>query len=165
MKAIELSKFKINSSIARGLAEGSWGRGGTSAYKTNRKGAYYYSCSGHGGYIVDSAALSDEECAAIDKYNDNFGRAHEIDILVHDWNGVEMVIGWSNPYSYKSRRYRYDRSYGTTPEWRKYEYYEFEEDCAWAMLEHLTDIRAEGSGWNEVERKAAAEKTFNHYHG
>ncbi len=51
----------INSSQARLLAEAKWGTGGTKSEPTGRVGVYYFSCSGHGGYVFDDAVLTQEE--------------------------------------------------------------------------------------------------------
>lgn len=52
----------------RRIAESMWGRDGTTGYRTNRRGAYYYSCAGHGGYIVDADSLTASERSSIEKY-------------------------------------------------------------------------------------------------
>jgi len=65
MKAVLFKDFKIN---ARRIAEAMWGTGGTNATKTNRRGAYYYSCSAHGGYVVSGDCLTEEEKAKLHEY-------------------------------------------------------------------------------------------------
>lgn len=51
---------------ARNIAENEWGRGGTHSYRTNRAGAFYFSCSGHGGFVIDAAALTPHERQLMD---------------------------------------------------------------------------------------------------
>ena len=53
---------------ARQLAEEEWGRGGTDSHPTNRPGAYYFSCSAHGGFVIDTRTLTDTEFLCISKY-------------------------------------------------------------------------------------------------
>lgn len=46
----------ITHSQARNLAESRWGRGGTSSETTGHPGIFYFSCSSHGGFIIDGKA-------------------------------------------------------------------------------------------------------------
>lgn len=122
----------LRHSEARRIAEAMWGSGGTSAYRTNRRGAYYFSCAGHGGYIVDAAALGALEKQAIAPY---YGSPEPWTRYV--WaNGKRSAF--EHPNRQKRGSYRIDStSYTVTGT-----YYVFEEDCDWAILEKLTPIRA-----------------------
>ena len=60
----------ITHSQARSMAEANWGRGGTKSRRTNRTGAFYFSCSSHGGYIIDGRAMSEEARKAISAYRE-----------------------------------------------------------------------------------------------
>lgn len=102
-------KLVIGKLIARKIAEDLWEKGGTCLYETNRNGAYWFSCSSHGGYIVD------ENCLSLEERN----RINEIGIFSEDYNFVKNGEG----------------IIGTFKAWV------FEEDCAWSVLETLTDIR------------------------
>lgn len=144
--------MRLNSSKARSFAETLWGRGGTNGYRTNRKGAYYYSCSGHGGYVVDAEALTPEERANIDVYV----KAEKVFYADHA-NGKNYFL--QNPFSVRRQRYHIypDTVTGYT------QVYVFEEDCDWAVLEKFTDIRTEGVV-NPEARAAAVEPTFERWH-
>ncbi len=123
----------LTSNKARSFAETLWGRGGTNAYRTNRPGAFYYSCSGHGGYVVDGGVLTKEERAEIDKY------VSPETVLVVTRNGKPYFI--QNPSTVRTQRYRV---YTDSVKLRDYPIYFFEEDCDWAVLEKFTNIRAGG---------------------
>lgn len=58
---------------ARRIAEAEWGSGGTTYYETNRQGTYWFSCSGHGGFVIDKACLSDDEIASLSPHLDMKG--------------------------------------------------------------------------------------------
>lgn len=134
-KSIPLPEFRFDSSRARNLAESLWGRGGTSALRTNRKGAYFFRCSAHGGYVVDHRALTREERLSIDRHV----APKNVSLLVQTRNDGEYVLAVDNPHTTRVR-YRYDPSLGPV-RWHPYPVYAFEEDCAWVILERLTDIR------------------------
>lgn len=46
---------------ARAIAEQQWGDAGQGEVATNREGAYYFSCSSHGGFVIDNQALTGAE--------------------------------------------------------------------------------------------------------
>lgn len=138
MKAVKLADFRIP---ARHIAGLEWGTVNTS-YRTNRHGAYYYSCSGHGGYVVDSRCLTPKERRCLDRYTE----PQTLRILVQQRNGGGgVVIGVNCAYfqscgPIRHKRYSYAPMLGPV-EFREIPVYVFEEDCDWAILEKLTDIR------------------------
>lgn len=144
----------ISGSRARTLAETNWGTGGTHAYRTNRKGVFYYSCSGHGGYVVDGNALTFDERANIDRY-----QTPEIVWAIID-NETGVIRKTSNPYSMKAFRARY---YHTERLDKNYPIYFFEEDCAWAILEKFTDIRAKGRNLTPEQQDEFIDETFKRW--
>lgn len=144
----------ISGSRARVLAETSWGTGGTHAYRTNRKGAFYYSCSGHGGYVVDGNALTDAERADIDRYH----KPEIVWAIINNETGV--VRKTSNPNSIKRFHARW---YDTERLDKNYPIYFFEEDCDWAILEKFTDIRAKGAITDEQERTWYINRAFERW--
>ncbi len=163
MQAIALKDFKVP---ARHIAKLSWGDV-NAGYRTNRRGAYYYSCSGHGGYVVDSRCLSKHERASIDKYT----TPYPLRVLVQHRNGkggdviiatdCREFIRCGNKASFRGKSHRYSPSLGPI-DWQEIPVYCFEEDCDWAILEKFTDIRSEYlRGKDEVEYKKAINKTFN----
>ena len=135
MKPISSDKFQPN---IRQIANNSWG-GDCQSIKTNRNGAYYYSCSAHGGYVVKSLALSKEERTMIDAKHS----PEMLPILVQKRKDGDFVIavdyGKFNPV-YRRRKISYNPSLGSV-EWRGHPMYLFEEDEEWSILEHYTDIR------------------------
>lgn len=142
--------MKINT---RHCAELTWGKGGTHPYRTNRKGAYYYSCSGHGGYVVLADALSEEEKAKINPY------AEPVNVPTLELNGKVYGTYYGNiPQDYTGRGSK--RRFKSAPgaEWVDNLVYFFEEDCDWAILEKFTDIRRDGrgEGHEEVIEKSMA---------
>lgn len=143
------NQLVLNSSRARSFAETKWGRGGTRSYRTNRAGAYYFSCAGHGGYIVDAFALSQEERDKINEYV----KPEDVLAIVKP-NGDVFYV--SNPYTARTRRISYSRLYTLG----EHQIYYFEEDCDWAVLEALTHVRCVGS-----PSKEEAQRVFEHWHG
>jgi hypothetical protein len=137
MKAVLLEDYKIN---PRAIAEAMWGTGGTNAVRTNRKGAYYYSCSAHGGYVVSPNAFTDEEKALVNQYTEPM----KIQALVQHRTDGDYVIAVSlsaiQRYVGKNRQFRYTPHLGQV-EWVDIEFYAFEEDCDWAIVEKLTEIK------------------------
>lgn len=125
------------------IAEASWGRGGTSSHKTTRPGFRYFSCSGHGGYVVDGRRLTPEEKAELDAHD------FEPDILHVLVQSVPAGKMGSTPhfedYVIGARRSSrrpiwYDVTKGKV-EWRGIPVYLFEEDCDWALVEKVTGVR------------------------
>jgi hypothetical protein len=153
---------------ARAIAELKWGRGGTNALKTNRKGAYYYSCSSHGGYIVCANDLTEAEKESLNQYT----KPEYINLMVqtqHD--GLEYVIRVDNTpmsrYGEVSKSYSYNPQNGSV-RWVKYYIYTFEEDCEWSILEKFTNIRLKEElklSADDLERRAnSIENTFKQYY-
>lgn len=136
--------FALTSSKARSFAETRWGRGGTRSYRTNRFGAFYYSCSSHGGYVVAGYTLSAAERANIDKHV-----APEKCTWVYDTSTGKTTF-LSNPNNMRAQRYRFNPDRQA----REFNYpvYYFEEDCDWAVLEKFTDIRR--NVWNNEDPDA-----------
>lgn len=161
MKATLLKDYKIN---PRAIAEAMWGTGGTNATRTNRRGAYYYSCSAHGGYVVSLKALTEEEKALLNQYTETM----KIQALVQHRTDGDYVIAVSlstmQRYIGKNRKqFRYTPHLGKV-EWVDIEFYAFEEDCDWAILEKLTDIRANGSSTiSDTERQEIIDRTFSQW--
>jgi hypothetical protein len=134
--------FKLDS---RRIAEQMWGRDATE-YKTNRKGARYFSCSQHGGYVVDSRCLTDEEKDRIQPYMNEYNPA-PVSVLVQHQGERDVIIGTSYAHftnTGRARNIRYNPALGPV-EWVLVPVYTFEEDVDYAILEKLTDIRAHGA--------------------
>jgi hypothetical protein len=165
VKPTPLTKYRIP---AYSIAEMSWGSGGTHAYRCNRRGAYYYSCSGHGGYVVDSRCLTRKERAKIERHI----KPIDLRLLVQrrNGNGHRFVIGVSMLNVPRSGcRLRSQSFFNYSPrlgpiEWVDLPVYLFEEDCDWAVLEKLTDIRAEHPHLTERQRRHYINETFNQWH-
>lgn len=126
----------LESSRARCFAECLWGRGGTISRRTNRKGAFYFSCSGRGGRNAEGDTLTAEEKEQIEKY------VTPDECFVSYRGGNGKVVIWENPFTaYGKRRYGiYSDSVDT-----KKKIYVFEEDSDWAILEKFTNIRTKSS--------------------
>jgi hypothetical protein len=136
----------LTSSLARQTAESQWGRGGTTAYKTNRKGAYYFSCSSHGGFVISASALSKDEYAAISEF-----ATPEI-MTVYLSNEDDRVLLAFHPFRRNSGKLR---GYGSAG-YRivKEEIFLLEEDCNWVLAVKFAGIKVKDM------KEEAAEKTF-----
>lgn len=136
----------LTASLARQTAESQWGRGGTTSYKTNRKGAYYFSCSGHGGFVISGSALSEDERNKIKEFV-----SPEI-MTVYVENETDKVLLAFQPF----RRNRGKlRGYGSAG-YRivEEEIFLLEEDCNWALAVKFAGITVKDM------KEEAAEKTF-----
>jgi len=142
----------------RNIAESAWGRGGTKAYRTNRKGVSYFSCSGHGGYVVPASSLTDEERAKLEAYG---AKAERVYRLVGP-DGQTYGIDYSHVSKYATRARRFRCPPGS--QWLASEFFLFEEDCDWSLLETLTDIRASGAMSPEPELDFFRTQNFNRWH-
>lgn len=136
----------LTSALARATAEARWGRGGTTAYKTNRKGAYYFSCAGHGGFVISAKALSASEYEALSKYV-----TPEV-MTVYIANEDNSVLLAFHPFRLKSGKLPYAGPLGHRVE--KEELFLLEEDCDWSLAVILAGIMTPDM------TKEAAEKTF-----
>lgn len=105
---------------------------GSDAYavRTNRKGAFYYNCSGHGGYVVDGRSLSEAERTAIDR----FIQPEFATEIVRTATGIQCQF--RGPTSRRSLHYNSHSQHAV-----EVPIYFFEEDCDWCILEKFTDIR------------------------
>ena len=140
----------LTASLARQTAEATWGRLGTKAYKTNRTGAYYFSCSGHGGFVISAKALSPTEYEALSKYV-----TPEV-MTVYVANEDNRVLLAFHPFRLKSGKLPYAGPMGHRVE--KEEVFLLEEDCAWSLAVVLAGIMTKDM------TKAAAEKTFYNWY-
>jgi hypothetical protein len=140
----------LTSSLARQTAEATWGRGGTTAYKTNRKGAYYFSCAGHGGFVISAKALSLTEYEAISKYV-----TPEV-MTVYVANEDDSVLLAFHPFRLKSGKLPYAGPMGHRVE--KEEIFMLEEDCAWSLAVILAGITT-----TDMTKEAAFETFYNWY--
>jgi hypothetical protein len=113
----------LTHSQARNIAEHLWGRGGTNATRTNRPGAFYFSCSGHGGFVIDGRCLTDQEREAILRYAKP-DQAHE---YFNPQSG--KVYRLMHPFCTRQRSYRVPYS----AQMRVIDIFTFEEDCAWSI--------------------------------
>lgn len=134
--------FMVSHTAARTLAEQRWGTGGTSYDRCNRRGAFYFSCSAHGGYVVDANALTAEERAKIEQYR----TPETVQILVQAGE-VLAVVG---PDRRTSKRVLINPAKGDAV-WQDHPVFYFEEDCDWAILESYTDIIAAYAAQKKAE--------------
>lgn len=146
-------KPMLQSSKARTFAETRWGTGGTQQYKTTRPGVFYFSCSGHGGYIVDSDRLTREEYENIIKYT----TPEKCLVVIRG----DKITFWQIPDSPRTQKYKlYTDSYTSEKQ-----VFFFEEDCDWSILEKFTNIRRKETfhGLTSEEYLAYVESTFNRW--
>ena len=155
MKPISRDQFSINHEIAKNLAEARWGRGGTTSYRTNRKGVYYFSCSSHGGYVVDLKALTSDDIKEISQYIS----FETMEIVLND----DYVFGYFNPFTHKRNASVSVPMYTVGVRKSNYHFYLFEEDCDWAILEKFTDIRRKDGVPEEENQKYIADTFYNWY--
>lgn len=132
----------LSHSEARSIAESMWGTGGTHCYKTNRRGAFYFACSGHGGFVIDAAAMTDAERNALRPY-------------ISSEAYTRYMFGSKTRIMHRHRSRGFKIPFDYTIE--SGEFYLFEEDCDWCLAYLLAGIKRENDG---AETKAAAIGTF-----
>lgn len=163
MKHIKLCEFKINSSIARNIAR-QWGEV-NHTYKTNRKWAYYFSCSWHWWFIIDWQALTMVEKDLFKKINIT---PYTINIIVgtsnKDW--LDYVLHISYQTRRAGNRILYFSSEFENKRRVEYNYYEGEEDCNRALYSYFLDIQYwyTNTDWQEIRlTKDRAEPTIKNW--
>ena len=143
----------LNSAYARSIARSLWGEV-NHVYKTGHMGAYYFSCSSHGGYVVDGNVLTDEQRENIEKYV----TPYEVYVEVNRNTGDVRV---QNPCSSQGFHYSPYNQIVTD-----HKIFVFEEDCDWSVLEKFTDIRPkEKRVRSEEQHREVIERCFNRYYG
>lgn len=134
---------RLTSSQARNLAAKLWGDV-NSSYRVNRKGVYYFSCAGHGGYVVDPRALSPKEFEALKEVAFPGSANCWIWTWTEEWSGKtksRMRDDIPSPFGRRPSSVRV----GSNAIKDEINVLFFEEDCAWASLEYICeDIRISG---------------------
>jgi hypothetical protein len=126
-------------SQARGIAESLWGPRGTAAYRTNRVGAFYFSCSGHGGFVIDDRALTQRERTLLTESGFKADRCWG----VRDASGRVITIRHPDSQVTRPRKVTYRPGRGEYVD-RGIPVWTLEEDCEWAAAYALTAIRTPG---------------------
>ncbi|WP_454287224.1 hypothetical protein [Rhizobium arsenicireducens] len=134
----------LNHSQARSIAEARWGRGGTNSEPTTRRGAFYFSCSGHGGFVIDARALTPEERAAIEPYV-SFDTAKS-----YTWGRHQVLM---HPYRTTGAKVALD---AVT---EQFDFLLLEEDCDWCLAYVFTGIRHR----NKPAKGEYAQRTFDQW--
>jgi hypothetical protein len=124
----------IGHSNARVMAEQSWGKHGTTSHKTNRRGVFYFSCSGHGGFVIDADALTEAEQKSLDQY-----LPHDTAEIFFD-KSTGKIHRCLSPFTDKRRTFTYRMSWGRADK----KIYLAEEDCDWAILVLFCGITVKG---------------------
>lgn len=145
--------YRLTSARARSMAECRWGRGGTRSYKTNTPHAYFFACSGHGGYVIDGACLSPEQRQTLNQ----FVEPEKVQTVIRG-SHVDFM---QNPFSNRTQRYRIRPGQQVV----EHPIYLFEEDSAWALLETLTDVRLTNAYKDEAAYTESRQKMFERWYG
>lgn len=114
----DITMSQITAAEARAIATAMWGKI-NHTYKTNTKGAYCFSCEGHGGFIVATESIPNNQRDFVNKYS----REYE-------------AIRYTNTNTNKSRLMHHARIRGARFAYNKTEnikYYIFEEDCEYCI--------------------------------
>jgi hypothetical protein len=135
---------KLTHSAARGMAEAMWGTGGTNSEPTNTPSAFYFSCSGHGGFIIGEDAITPKQQAALAPYIT-----------------PELCTLYGDKLMHPYRRRKISATWREFEQARDYKVYVFEEDCDWALVHKFTTIRLRHPPHVTCDQ---ADDTFNQYH-
>lgn len=135
---------------ARSIAEAMWGPDGTRQRSMSRPGAWWFTCSQHGGAIIDGRTLTAEERAALIPHC----TPADADLYEH----AGRIVGLMNP----ERRRPLRVPIGSTK--TRIQIFTFEEDCAWCLLYLFTGIRDRDPA-RAAKSEASAQRTFDLYFG
>lgn len=135
--AIATQPRLLSGSQARSLAEALWGPRGTTAYRTNRSGAFHFSCSGHGGFVIDDRALTNQERAHLQAA----GFKPDACWGVLDADGQIVTIRHPDSQALRPRPVSYRAGRGEVPS-HDIPAWVFEEDCDWAAVPVFTGIHS-----------------------
>ena len=135
----------IKHNEARAIAEAMWGKGGTNSERTNARGAFWFSCSGHGGFIIADEAITDAQRDAMRK--DGF-----------EPETATRYIGWRktvfmHPHRMRGARIAYHATETVT-------YWVFEEDCNWCMPALFCGIGTKSMTEDWKTTREHAERTY-----
>lgn len=138
-----ISKYRLH---LENIAEMLWGRGNTKSYKTNRKGAKFYTCSRGGGYVIDTRCLTLDE---IDKVESPGYNAGTIRLYVEKHNNEPYVLLRDASYfgSYQKNKaftLPYELSFNPNREWISIIINFFDKEFRYKILHQYTDIRVIG---------------------
>ena len=125
---------------ARQIAESQWGRGGTNSEKTNTRGAFWFSCASHGGFVIDSRVLDAVALKKITKY------ASPDRVTRYHLNGKTYGLKWPG------RRNAFRIPFNVEHE--VFDVFLLEEDCDWALAYMFTTIRLK-KDMGDLERMAS----------
>ncbi|TGR74839.1 hypothetical protein EN836_33120 [Mesorhizobium sp. M1C.F.Ca.ET.193.01.1.1] len=132
----------LTHSQARSIAEAVWGTGGTHSTRTNRNGAFYFSCSSHGGFVIDARCLAHDEYARIRRYVD-----------------PEQAEDYGKAVNHPYRRRSFKVTHAQLCNREDFEFFLLEEDCDWCLAPLMADIRTlDGRMTNED-----AQRTFDQW--
>ena len=116
----------LTHSQAKSIAEARWGRGGTNSYRTTRRGAFYFSCSCHGGFVIDARTLTPEERVAIERY------VSPDKARIYSWDGHQVLM---HPYRNSGAKVALDATV------EDFDFFLLEEDCDWCLAYLFTTIK------------------------
>lgn len=127
-----MKKWLPYASIARSIAR-QWGEV-NHTYKTTQQGAYYFSCSGHGGFVIAKDALTQEQLQNLEKIGRLDGSTGSA--IYKDWH-------WYRVRKTGARRMQ------ETEDNFNVEFYDFEEDCNRAIASFVLGINTVDNQENE----------------
>ena len=138
----------IGSMQARTIANCIWGQVHNTK-RTNRTGAFWFDCAGHGGYIISADILDEKEYKDVSRF-----LTPEIIYVSRDNYGVIRRMH----HDYKKSRTR-------TPfnPFEKEEIFIAEEDNDWAVIQTYTRIRLKCYSDREKQLREYADRTLRGY--
>ncbi|RWI47559.1 MAG: hypothetical protein EOR34_10440 [Mesorhizobium sp.] len=125
----------LTHSQARSIAEAVWGAGGTHSERTNRKGAFYFSCSGHGGFVIDARCLTKEEYERL---------------IPHVKPEPAQDYGKAINHAYRQRGFKVTHYQVAMKE--DFEFFLLEEDCDWCLAPLMAGITLGPNMTNDAQR-------------
>jgi len=110
---------RLTSAEARAIAIAMWGKI-NHTYKTNTVGAYYFSCEGHGGFVVAKNSIPKDQREFVEKHIRAESGTRYID-------NIKDKTCFMHPYRVRNGRRGHWNDSEEVP------FYIFEEDCAYSI--------------------------------
>lgn len=139
----------LTSAWARSMADSQWGTVNHTYKTTGGKGVYYFSCSGHGGYVVDGNAIAHARFKI-----DQFIKP----TMTHVSISEGKATGMQNPFSARSWSYKLSHDLIQHP------IFVFEEDCDWAIIERFAGVRLIDAYSDPLTHEQAIDECYRNWH-
>ena len=122
---------------ARAIAKSQWGAVNASVKVLTHRGAFYFSCASHGGFVIDARTFTEEQRKRLEEFA-------TIEIATTHRSPKDGTV-FNHPYRQRAARVASRWPVDTIP------FFLFEEDQAWCLPVHLCGLRLAGMSEADIE--------------